>query len=138
MSRVMALDYGSKRVGVALSDPTGNLASALPPLPTTPFTKLFGTLRALVREKEVDLILVGLPRNMDGSYGPSARSAEEFARRLKEVVPIPIRMVDERLSTVEAAKKLREGGTRSRQQKEKIDGASAQVMLQSFLDTPKE
>lgn len=137
MSRILAIDYGSKRVGLALSDPTGSLASPLPFVPATPFAKLYGTIKALVREKEIDLILVGLPRNMDGTYGPSARAAEEFARRLREVVVIPIRMIDERLSTVEASKKLREGGRDSRQQKTKIDSASAQVLLQSFLDTPR-
>lgn len=136
MSRVLALDYGTKRVGMALSDPTGTLASPLPFVPATPFAKLYGTIKALVREKEINLILVGLPRNMDGTYGPSARAAEEFAKRLKEVVPIPIQMVDERLSTVEAGRRLREGGRKAQEQKGKIDSASAQVILQSFLDTP--
>ncbi len=136
MSRTLALDYGTKRVGMALSDPTGSLASPLPFVPATPVAKLFGTIKLLIREKEVGQILVGLPRNMDGTYGPSARAAEEFARRLKDVVPIPIKMVDERLSTVEAGRRLREGGKKAAEQKGKIDSASAQIILQSFLDSP--
>jgi putative holliday junction resolvase len=136
MSRTLALDYGTKRVGMALSDPTGSLASPLPFVAATPVAKLFGIIKALIREKEVDQILVGLPRNMDGTYGPSARAAEEFALRLKEVVPIPIKMVDERLSTVEAGRRLREGGKKAAEQKGKIDSASAQIILQSFLDSP--
>jgi putative holliday junction resolvase len=135
MSRILALDYGTKRVGMALSDPTGFLATPLPFAAATPVAKLFGIIKALIREKEVDQILVGLPRNMDGTYGPSARAAEEFARRLKEVVPIPIKMVDERLSTVEAGRRLREGGKKAAEQKGKIDSASAQIILQSFLDS---
>jgi len=134
MSRILALDYGAKRTGVALSDPTGTLASPLPYLETQPFRKFFGKLKEIIRTQEVEVILVGLPRNMDGSYGASAAAVREFVTRLKEVIILDIQLVDERLSTVQASRLLHEAGHNTREQKERVDSASAQVLLQSFLD----
>lgn len=134
MSRILALDYGSKRVGVALSDPTGTLASPLPYLEIQPFRKFLGKLKEILREKEVELILIGLPRNMDGSYGPSADAVRDFVLRLKETIIAEIRMVDERLSTVQASRMLSEAGRNTREQRTRVDSAAAQVLLQSFLD----
>jgi putative Holliday junction resolvase len=134
MKRILALDYGTKRVGVAVSDPTGMLASALPHLDATPVSKLHGILKALVRTHDIGLVLIGLPRNMDGSYGPSAEAARAFGEKLRTVLPVEIRTIDERLSTVQASRLLHEAGHDSRAQKEKIDSASAQVLLQSYLD----
>lgn len=134
MSRILALDPGTRRVGLAISDPTRTLARPLPFLPATPFAQLIGKLKALIRSEEVDLILIGLPRNMDGTYGPAAKSAEEFAARLREAIPIPIQTVDERLTTVEASRRLHEAGHRAKAQKAKIDSAAAQILLQSYLD----
>lgn len=136
MSRILALDPGTKRVGLALSDPTRTLASPLPFLEATPFAQLAGKLKTLIREQEIDLILIGLPRNMDGTYGPAAKNAEAFAERLREVIPVPIRTIDERLTTVEASRRLTEAGRSARQQKTKIDSAAAQILLQSYLDAP--
>jgi putative holliday junction resolvase len=134
MSRILALDYGSKRVGVAVSDPTHTLASSLPYLAATPFATLAGNIKKITREQEVVLILIGMPRNMDGSYGPAAKIVQEFVTRLKELVLVPIQTVDERLTTVEASRRLHEAGRSSKAQKNRIDSASAQVLLQSFLD----
>lgn len=134
MSRYLALDYGTERIGVAVSDPTRTLATPCPALPARPFLKFIEALKKQVVEQEVSLILVGLPRNMDGSYGPSAAAAREFATRLKELLVIPVEMVDERLSTVQASRMLHDAGHDSRKQKGKIDSASAQVVLQSYLD----
>jgi putative Holliday junction resolvase len=137
MSRILALDPGAKRVGLALSDPTRTLARPLPYLDAHPFAKLVGKLKALIREQEIDLILIGLPRNMDGTYGPAAQKAQEFATRLREVILTPIHTVDERLTTIEASRRLHEAGHSARDQKDKIDSASAQVLLQSYLDAPR-
>lgn len=134
MSRMLALDYGSKRIGVAVSDPTGTLARPLPHIPSAAFAKVAGTIRALVREHEVESILIGIPRNMDGTYGPAAKTVQEFVARLKEVVLVPIRTIDERLSTVEASRRLHEAGHKAKDQRGKIDSMSAQVLLQSVLD----
>ncbi|MFQ3670931.1 MAG: Holliday junction resolvase RuvX [Verrucomicrobiia bacterium] len=134
MSRTLALDPGTKRIGVAISDPTRTLARPLPLLPATPFNAFCDALSTLVRDHEIDLILIGLPRNMDGSYGPAAERTREFAARLKERILIPIQLVDERLTTVMASRQLHESGLNTRQQKSKIDSAAAQVLLQSYLD----
>ncbi|GAB4252342.1 MAG: Holliday junction resolvase RuvX [Candidatus Methylacidiphilales bacterium] len=134
MSRILALDPGTKRIGVAISDETRTLARPLPFLPAQSFNAFCQALKDLIRNQEVDLILVGLPRNMDGSYGTAAEKAREFATRLKERVLVPVQMVDERLTTIMASRQLHEAGLDSRKQKSKIDSTAAQVLLQSYLD----
>jgi putative Holliday junction resolvase len=134
--KILALDYGTKRVGVAISDYTRTLARPLPFIDATPFQALATKVRELCRAEEVSLILVGLPRNMDGSYGPAAERVREFISHLKTAVPMPIQEIDERLSTVQASRLLHEGGKDSRKQKTLIDSATAAVLLQSHLDFP--
>jgi putative Holliday junction resolvase len=134
MSRCLALDFGTKRIGVAVSDETRTLARPLSFIPAIPFNAFVEKLCALIKEQEIDLILVGLPRNMDGTYGPSAEKAREFADRLRDRTLVPIQLLDERLTTVQASRNLHEAGLNTRKQKEKIDSASAQILLQSYLD----
>jgi putative holliday junction resolvase len=136
MSRILSLDFGTKRIGIALSDSTLTLASPLPFLDATKFNALIEQLKTLIREKEIALILVGIPRNMDGSYGPSAEKARDFSLRLKEKLLIPIQNVDERLSTVEAQRRLQEAGKNQKKQRTSIDSSSAVIILQSYLDSP--
>ena len=76
--RILALDHGTKRIGVAVSDETKTIAQPLEYIPAEPFADFLERLRQLIREKEIDLILVGLPRNMDGSYGPAAEKVQTF------------------------------------------------------------
>ena len=130
----MALDYGKERVGVALSDPTASMATPHSVLPLQPFRKFLGALKALVREQEVEQIVVGIPRNMDGSYGPSSEAAREFALKLEEALTVPVKKFDERLTTVQASKALRAGGKSAKQQKDIIDSAAAQIILQTYLE----
>ncbi|MEM6823165.1 MAG: Holliday junction resolvase RuvX [Verrucomicrobiota bacterium] len=134
MSRLLGLDYGTERVGAALSDPTGTLATPIPFLRVKPFNKFLGELKRMVRENEVSLIVIGIPRNMDGTYGPAADNAREFARRVEETITIPIELFDERLTTVQAEKSLRASGKSAKKQKFLIDSAAAQIILQSYLD----
>ena len=89
----------------------------------------------LIRIQEVELILVGMPRNMDGSYGEAAARVREFVAVLKESILVPIRTWDERLTSIQAERFLREGGTRGRDQRQKVDQAAAAVLLQSYLDS---
>jgi putative Holliday junction resolvase len=133
--RILALDPGTKRVGVAISDETRTLATPLEFIPAEPFADFLARLKTLIREREVGLILVGVPRNMDGSYGPAAAQAQQFVAVLKEAIPVPIQTVDERLSTVQAQRLLRAAGKRARKQKTRIDQSAAAVLLQSYLDT---
>jgi putative holliday junction resolvase len=136
MSRILALDFGTKRIGLALSDPTLTLASPQPFLDATPFKPFIDKLKTLIKEKEVSMILIGIPRNMDGSHGPSSEKAQDFARRLQELLLVPIKTIDERLSTVEAQRRLQEAGKNQKQQRSLIDSSSAVVILQSYLDSP--
>ncbi|MDE3099055.1 MAG: Holliday junction resolvase RuvX [Verrucomicrobiota bacterium] len=132
--RILALDYGSKRIGVAVSDETGTIAQPLESVPAAPFADFLARLKVLIAEKEADLILIGLPRNMDGSHGPAARRAEAFAAALKTAVPTPVRLRDERLTTLQASRALIEGNVRRAKRKMKIDKMAAAILLQSYLD----
>lgn len=132
--RILALDHGTVRIGIALSDDMKMMASPRDALPAEPFGELAEKLKALVREQEVELVLVGMPRNMDGSYGDAATKVRSFVAALKDVLMVPIRTWDERLTTVTASRQLRAGGTKARDQRTKIDSASASVLLQSYLD----
>lgn len=132
---ILALDYGKKRIGVAVSDPTGTLATPLPFLPAESFEELAKALESIVQERGVSLILVGIPRNTDGSMGISAQAAEKFLLKLQKRLSIEVKTVDERFSTVQAKKLLHEAGYDTRKQKRKIDSAAAQIILQQFLDS---
>jgi putative Holliday junction resolvase len=88
----------------------------------------------LVREKEIDLILIGLPRNMDGSYGPAAQQVETFVAVLRSAITVPIKMWDERLTSAQANKILIQGNVRRDKRKEKVDQMAAAILLQSYLD----
>lgn len=132
--RILALDFGSKRIGVASSDELGMLAQPVGFLDAEPFPRFLDELREAIRLREVSLILVGLPRNMDGSYGPAARRVQEFVAVLRGALTVPVQTWDERLTSVQAQRLLHQGGTRSRQQRTKVDAAAAAVLLQSYLD----
>ena len=132
--RILALDHGTVRIGVALSDELKMIASPLEFIPAEPFAEVLTRLKDLIGEKEVELIIVGMPRNMDGSYGPAAEKAREFVNMLKEAVAIPIRTWDERLTSTQANRLLVEGGVRRDKRKEKVDAMAAAILLQSYLD----
>ncbi|MBI3878915.1 MAG: Holliday junction resolvase RuvX [Verrucomicrobia bacterium] len=132
--RILALDHGTVRIGVALSDELKMFATPLEFIAAEPFPAFLERLKQLLREKEVELILVGMPRNMDGSYGPAALKVQEFVAVLKGAVTVPIRTVDERLTSVQAQKFLREGGKSAKQQRGKVDQAAAALLLQGYLD----
>jgi putative Holliday junction resolvase len=132
--RILALDHGSKRIGVAVSDETKTIASPLEFIPAGPFADFLARLKKILVEKEIDLVLLGLPRNMDGSYGPAAQKVEIFAGVLKTAITVPIKMWDERLTSSQANKILIQGGVRRDQRKEKVDQMAAAILLQSYLD----
>src|ERR1051325_10047888 len=133
--RILALDHGTKRIGIAVSDELKMIAQPLEFFPAEPFAEFLARLKELIREKEVELILVGLPRNMDGSYGPAALKVREFVAVLKETIAIPIKLWDERLTSVQANRFLIEGNVRREKRKEKVDKTAAAILLQSFLDS---
>lgn len=132
----MGVDVGSVRVGVALSDPYGMLA--------TPLTTLLRDQRAgadierlagLVVEHEVVEVVVGLPRTLAGRHGPAAQAAQSYAETVAQrIAPVPVRLTDERLSTVAATRSLRDSGVKGRRQRAVVDQAAAVHILQAWLD----
>jgi putative Holliday junction resolvase len=133
--RVLAIDYGTARIGLALSDPTGTLARPLPFLPAKADAKLAGEIAALAAKEKVERILLGLPRHMNGELGEAAEKVKAFAAVLGAATPIAIKLVDERLSTVQAGRQLHDMGKNARKQRERIDSEAAAVFLQSYLDS---
>ena len=132
--RILALDHGSKRIGVAVSDETKTIAQPLEYIPAEPFADFLARLKKILAEKEVDFVLLGLPRNMDGSYGPAAHKVETFAGVLKTAITVPIKLWDERLTSSQANKILIQGRVRRDKRKEKVDKMAAAILLQSYLD----
>jgi putative Holliday junction resolvase len=134
--RVLGIDVGTVRVGVALSDPTGTIASPLETLKRAKDGSDLDRLAALVVEHEVTEVVVGDPRHLSGASGASARDADAYASDLAgRTGDVPVLLVDERLSTVTATSHLRESGRSSREQRSVIDQAAAVVILQHFLDS---
>ena len=132
--RILAVDPGTKRIGIAASDELKLLAHPLEYIPAEPFAHFLARFKTLLLEKEVELILVGMPRNMDGSYGPAALKVQEFVAALKSAVTVPIKTWDERLTSVMANRFLTEGNVKRGQRKEKVDKMAAAILLQSYLD----
>ena len=133
--RILAIDHGTKRMGIAMSDELGVIAQPLEFILAEPFAEFLSRLREIIRDQQVELILVGMPRNMDGSYGPAALKAQEFVAVLKSSVAIPIQTFDERLTSVQAHRFLTEAEVRGRQRKDKVDKSAAAILLQSYLDS---
>ena len=132
--RILALDHGTRRIGVAVSDELKMIAQPLEFIPSEPFAEFLKRLKEILSAKEVELILVGMPRNMNGSYGPAALKVQEFVAVLKDAVTIPIQTLDERLTSVQAHRFLTEAEVSGRQRKGKVDKSAAAVLLQSYLD----
>ena len=131
----MGLDPGGRRIGVALSDPTGLLASAHSVLRRTTLDRDLEALRTIASENDVGLVVVGLPLHLSGREGGEAEKAREFALRMGEALGLPIEMVDERLSSVEAERQLQESRVRRVRWKERLDAVAAAVVLQGYLDS---
>jgi putative Holliday junction resolvase len=134
--RVLGVDVGSVRVGVAMSDATATLASPVETLRREKDGSDLDRLAALVVEHEVSEVVVGEPRHLSGASGASAQDADAYARDLAgRIGNVPVHLIDERLSTVTAASALRASGRDSREQRSVIDQAAAVVILQHFLDS---
>jgi putative Holliday junction resolvase len=132
--RILALDHGTKRIGIALSDETKTIAQPLEYILTDPADKFLERLKTILAEKEIELILIGLPRNMDGTYGPATEKVKAFIEFLKPAITVPIKTWDERLTSTMANRVLIQGGVRRDQRKEKVDKMAAAILLQSYLD----
>jgi putative Holliday junction resolvase len=136
--RLLALDIGEKRIGVAVSDPSGTVASPLTVL-DAPRTMATGEdLMRLIEEYEVEAVIVGLPLSMDGSEGPQAERVRRAASRLAGFLRVPVEFADERLSSVQASRALGSGGVTSRRARGSVDKIAASIFLQSYLDARRD
>jgi putative Holliday junction resolvase len=133
--RILGIDYGRARLGLAMSDESGVLASPLPPHRCRRTqAQDIRILAQLIARNEVSRIVVGLPLHMNGSAGEMAHEASEFAAQLSQATGRPVEMLDERLTTTEADRVLREAAVPRKKRKELRDGLAAVQILQSFLD----
>jgi putative Holliday junction resolvase len=135
--RVMALDVGDVRIGVALSDETGTLASGLVTLKAVGPRKDAQAVAALARQHGVVEVVVGLPLRLDGSLGSQAEKVVAFVERLRRVLRLPVVTRDERLTSVAAGERLAEAGVKPRDRKARIDQVAAALILQEHLDGRK-
>ena len=131
--KVMALDYGDARTGVAISDPLGLLAGETAVLSSWNHEKLLEEVDALAQSRGVDTVVLGLPRNMDGSEGPRAEKSRAFAAELEER-GWKVVLVDERRTTVEAHGILTETGRRGKGRKQRVDAVAATLILETYLN----
>lgn len=134
MPRVLGIDLGAARVGLALSDPNGVLAQPLEVIEGPPPAGFAAAVAERVRELEVDEIVVGIPMRMDGTRGTEADAAEAFAQGLEAATGLPVHRWDERLSTVEAERAMRAAGTNARRQRGVVDKVAAALVLSAYLD----
>jgi putative Holliday junction resolvase len=132
MGRILGIDHGDVRIGIAMSDETAFLASSLCVIDST--NAGLDQIVALIVEHQVERIVVGLPRNMDGSYGPATEKVRKFIEKLKAKTDVPVSEWDERMSTVSAHNALREAGLDGRKRKGVVDKVAAQIILQNYLD----
>lgn len=137
MSRILALDVGDKRIGVAVCDPTGLLVTPLVTIQRKNMRADVARVASLVATQEAGMVVVGLPLNMDGTDGEQALKVRSFAKRLSFAIKRPIELQDERLSTFSAIEALTERGVRTGHNRELVDMEAAAVILRAFLDSKR-
>lgn len=133
--RMLGLDIGRRRIGVALSDPTRLLAQPLKVIERTSKGQILQVLKGLAREWEIEKVIVGYPRQMSGEVGEEAKWVESYAEELGQELGLPIVLWDERLSTVSAERLLRERGWKRGRRRDWVDAVAAAVILQDYLDS---
>lgn len=131
----MGLDYGDKRIGVAISDAFGWTAQGVEVIERKKEGDYLERIRELVREQEVDSIVVGLPKNMNGTIGPRGEICMAFAEELRQTLSMPVHLWDERLTTVSAQRTLLEADVSRRKRKQVVDKMAAAILLQNYLDS---
>jgi putative Holliday junction resolvase len=133
--RTLGIDFGLKRVGLAVTDPDGMMAFPRPALERTTKDRLFADLLALIEADRIERIVVGLPLALDGSDTETTRQARNFAERLGRRTPLPIEFMDERLTSAEAEGLLKEAGLCGKKRKTRLDSQAAVIILEAWLAT---
>ena len=131
--RTLGIDFGERRIGLAISDAEGTFAMPLLTLERRSDQAAIARIGEIIREEEVESLVVGEPVNVDGSRGPAAERAKSFAGKLAAATGLPLRLVGETLTTVAAAARLREAGVDARRARERIDAVAAQILLEEAL-----
>ena len=134
MKRILSLDIGDRRIGVAMSDTLGILATPLTILDRKNEVQDFASITALVNKYDVGLILAGLPRSLSGGIGHQAKKVQAFVEKLRQQASVPVELRDERFTTVDAQRLMREAAKKKKKVKVHDDAAAAAVLLQAYLD----
>ncbi|MGG4342901.1 Holliday junction resolvase RuvX [Paenibacillus lautus] len=137
MKKIMGLDYGDRRIGVAISDVFGWTAQGVEVIERRRDEGELDRIAALVKDNEVGEIVVGLPKNMNGTIGPRSEICMEFASTLRESLSLPVHLWDERLSTVSAERTLLEADVSRKKRKQVVDKMAASLILQNYLDSKR-
>ena len=135
MKRALGIDLGEARIGLAISDELGMLAHPLETVTVKEIPDPVAHIAAIVARDKIGMIVLGLPRNMDGSYGPAAEKTRVFAEKLRVACACELKLWDERLTTAQAQRALLEAGYRRDRRKERVDQTAAALLLQSYLDS---
>lgn len=135
MERILGLDYGRRRLGFALSDPTGSFAMPIKTVSCSSPRDARETVRAVCADKEATCLVVGLPLNMDGTHSEMTREVETFVEALRAELDIPVEVADERLSSAMADRAMLEADLSRAKRKASRDRLAAQIILQTYLDT---
>ena len=135
MKRALGIDHGDARIGLAISDDLGMLAHPLETIKTSETPDPAARIAQIVASENIGQIVLGMPRNMDGSYGPASEKVKAFAAKLAEKTECPVKFWDERLTSVAAQKSLHAGGKNTKQSRAVIDQVAAQLILQGWLDS---
>lgn len=132
--RVLGLDLGQKRIGVAVSDEAASIAFPTGAIESRGARKDLQAVLELIAEREIGRVVVGLPRHLDGRYGPEAEAARSFAEALHSRSGLPVETLDERWTTVEAERVLHEQGRKKKKQRAMVDSVAASIILGTYLD----
>lgn len=131
--KIMAVDYGDTRTGLAMCDKSEILASPLKIITMKDFERCIGMVAEEVKLNKAEMVIVGNPINMNGTYGPRSEKCNLFAEKLRELVDVEVKMWDERSSTVSAIGIMNENNTRGKKRKETLDAVAAAIILESYL-----
>jgi putative Holliday junction resolvase len=135
MKRVLGIDHGDARIGLAISDELGMLAHPLETIAVKEIADPLAHIAAIVAREKIGVIILGLPRNMDGTYGPAAEKVRAFAEKLRAACACDVKLWDERLTSVAAQRSLHEAGRNVKKSRAVIDQVAAQLILQGWLDS---
>jgi putative holliday junction resolvase len=135
LKRILGIDLGEARIGLALSDELGMMAHPLETIHVKEHADPVARVAQVIEREKIETVVIGMPRNMNGTYGPAAEKTKAFAEKLKAKTPCTVKFWDERLTTVAAQKSLHESGRNVKQGRQVIDQVAAQMILQGYLDS---